>query len=100
MRRDGAEEAGHDALASSLASLRSASDLRRCDELSSSSLVFESVAKPADGYVEEVGGRGERVEECRSGREGTRDDTDASSLAPLLSASILHLHDEPSGSSS
>ena len=58
---------------------------------------LERAAIPADGDVEEVRGHGERVENGRSGWEGMRGDTDASSLAPLLSISKLHPSRRASG---
>ena len=60
----------------------------------SSPLRFEGAAR--DG--EENGAAGE-VEEGRNGQQGTRDDADAPSLVPLLTASVLHVRDEPPGSS-
>ena len=66
----------------------------RDEPLGSSPLRFEGAAR--DG--EENGAVGE-VEEGRNGQQGTRDDADAPSLVPLLTASVLRRRDEPPGSS-
>ena len=89
--RDGAD-------APSLVPLLSASVLRGRDEPPCSSLLCSEVAGRDEVVV--VAGRGsEREGEGRNGQQSTSDDADAPSLVHLLSASVLRVCDELSGSS-
>ena len=84
IRRDNAD-------ALSLVLLLSASILRVPDELPGLSL-WSSKGERSD--VETVGRWRGRVEEGSSGQQITRDDVDVSPLMPLLSASVLRVHDK------
>ena len=90
--RSGEQRTSDSADAPSLVPLLSASVLGGRDEPPGSSLLTCEAAGTVE--VVEVGGRGGREEQASSGQQSTTDDVDASSLVPLLSASVLRVHNE------